>query len=150
MKSRHRYSVHPGILRMGAPGDAEKYLQEAPGYVEAMFSGKKAGLRPIYEELFNLATGLGDDVTVSPGKTIIPFYRSHVFAQVKPATPTRLDLGLCLRGVKASGRLTSTGGEAKGDRITHRIGISSTEEIDAEVRRWLRRAYEADEPPIRQ
>ena len=145
MKPKHpSYSVHPGILRMGAPGDAEKYLTEAPGYVEAMFAGKKAGLRPIYEALYELATGLGDDVTVSPGKTIIPFYRHHVFAQVKPTTQTRVDLGLCLRGVKPAGRLVSTGGEAKGDRITHRIGLSSIDEIDQEVRTWLRRAYEGD------
>jgi hypothetical protein len=84
---------------MGTPADAEQYLREVPGYVDAMFSGKKAGLRPIYEELLQLAFTLGRDVTVSPGKTIIPFYRHHVFAQVKPTTQTRVDLGLCLRGV---------------------------------------------------
>ena len=123
MKPKNPYSVHPGILRMGAPGDAEKYLKEAPGYVDAMFAGKKTALRPIYEELFRLATGLGEDVTVSPGKTIIPFYRTHVFAQVKPTTQTRVDLGFCLRGVKPTGRLGSTGGETKGDRMTHRIGL---------------------------
>ena len=144
MKPRNPYSVHPGILRMGTPGDAEKYLREAPGYVDAMFSGKKAVLRPIYEELFRLATALGEDVTVSPGKTIIPFYRTHVFAQVKPTTQTRVDLGFCLRGIQPAGRLVSTGGEAKGDRITHRIGLTSVAEIDREIRDWLKRAYEAD------
>ena len=147
MKSTNPYSVHPGILKMGAPGDAEKYLKAAPGYVEAMFSGKKTGLRPIYEQLLKVALALGKDVTVSPGKTIIPFYRHHVFAQVKPTTQTRVDLGLCLRGVKPAGRLVSTGGEAKGDRITHRIGLSSVGEIDQEVRTWLRKAYDADFTP---
>jgi hypothetical protein len=147
MKPRNPYAPHPGILRMGAPGDAERYLQEAPGYVDAMFSGKKEGLRPIYEELFRLATALGSDVTVSPGKTIIPFYRNHVFAQVKPATQSRVDLGLCLRGVKPAGRLADTGGAAKGDRITHRIGLTAVGEIDREVRDWLRRGYDADATP---
>ena len=33
---------------------------------------------------------------------------------------------------------------AKGDRITHRIPITSLEEIDDEVRRWLKTAYELD------
>ena len=126
---------------MGTPADAKQYLKDAPEYVDAMFSGKKAGLRPIFEELYHLARGLGNDVTVSPGKTIIPFYRTHVFAQVKPTTQTRVDLGLCLRGVKPEGRLIATGGEAKGDRITHRIGIGSVGEIDQEVQTWLKRAY---------
>lgn len=109
-----------------------------------MFGGKKAGLRPIYDELLKLAFKLGEDVAVSPGKTIIPFYRRHVFAQVKPTTQARVDLGLSLRGVKPSGRLVTTGGEVKGDRITHRIGISSVKEMDREVRDWLTRAYDAD------
>jgi hypothetical protein len=136
--------VHPGILKMGSATDAVKYLEEAPGYVDAMFSGKKAALRPVYDALLGLALALGRDVTVSPGKTIVPFYRRHVFAQVKPATQTRVDLGLCLRGVRPQGRLVSTGGESKGDRITHRIGIGSVAEIDREVRDWLTRAYQAD------
>ena len=144
MKPRHPCSVHPGILKMGEPGDAEAYLRAAPGYVDAMFSGPRAGLRPVYDELLALSFSLGKDVKVSPGKTIIPFYRHHVFAQVKPTTQKRIDLGFCLRGVKPTKRLVSTGGEAKGDRITHRIGIGSVAEIDQEVRDWLRQAYDAD------
>jgi Domain of unknown function (DUF5655) len=144
MNTKHPYSVHPGILKMGEPGDAGRYLAEAPAYVDAMFSGKKAGLRPIYDRLLALGFSLGKDVKVSPGKTIVPLYRNHVFAQIKPTTQTRVDLGFCLRGVRPTGRLVTTGGEARGDRITHRIGIASIAEIDQEVRDWLRRAYEAD------
>jgi hypothetical protein len=46
--------------------------------------------------------------------------------------------------LKAQGRLVETGGYAKKDRITHRIAISSPADIDGEVRRWLRVAYEGD------
>jgi hypothetical protein len=33
---------------------------------------------------------------------------------------------------------------AKGDRITHRFEITSPGEIDGEVRKWLKTAYELD------
>jgi hypothetical protein len=33
---------------------------------------------------------------------------------------------------------------AKKDRITHRIAIESVDEIDAEVKKWLKTAYELD------
>jgi hypothetical protein len=138
------YSVHPGLLRMGTAEDIEAYRRAAPGYVDAMFSAKKAALRPIYDSLLALAFSLGKDVKVSPARTIVPFYRNHVFAQVKPTTQSRVDLGFCLRGVRPDGRLVSTGGEAKGDRITHRIALSDVTEIDQEVKGWLRKAYEAD------
>jgi Domain of unknown function (DUF5655)/Domain of unknown function (DUF4287) len=115
-------------------------------FVEAMFSGKKAALRPIYDKLLKLALSIGTDVTASPGKTIVPLYRQHVFAQIKPTTNTRLDLGLALGALKATGRLISTGGFEKKDRITHRIPISSIDEIDADVKAWLKKAYALDAP----
>ena len=126
-------------------GDPEAYLRAAEQYVEEMFSGPRAALRPIYERLLGLGRALGDDVRICPGKTIVPFYRRHVFAQVKPATRTRIDMGFALGDTPASGRLVETGGFAKGDRITHRIPITSLDtEVDDEVRRWLKAAYDRD------
>jgi hypothetical protein len=125
-------------------GDPEAYLRAAEGYVEAMFSGPKAWLRPIYDELLQLGRSLGDDVRVCPCSTIVPIYRRHVFAQIKPATRTRIDFGFALGDTKPSGRLIDTGGFAKKDRITHRIPITATEEIDEEVKSWLKAAYDLD------
>src|SRR5262245_57188666 len=71
----------------------EKYLAAAPKYVDQQYSGKKQALRPIYEHLLHLAAKLGSDVKACPCKTIVPLYRRHVFAQLKPTTKTRLDLG---------------------------------------------------------
>ena len=87
---------------------------------------------------------LGKDVKICPCATIVPMYRKHVFAQIKPSTRTRIDLGFALKDMKPVGRLVDTGGFAKKDRITHRIPITSLADIDAEVGRWLRRAYDLD------
>ena len=124
--------------------DPEVYLQTAERYVDAMLSGKRAALRPVYDRLLALALSLGKDVKACPGKTIVPLYREHVFAQIKPATNTRIDLGLALGDTKPAGRLIDTGGLAKKDRITHRIEISAVKDIDAEVTRWLKMAYERE------
>jgi hypothetical protein len=125
--------------------DPEKYLQAAEGYVEAMFAGASAGLRPIYDELLRIGLALGKDVKACPCKTIVPLYRKHVFAQIKPATRTRIDFGLALNNTKAQGRLIDTGGFAKKDRITHRFAITRLGEIDDDVKGWLQAAYEMDE-----
>ncbi len=122
----------------------EAYLKAAEGYVEAMFAGGKAGLRPLYDVLLRLALKLGPDVKACPCTTIVPLYRTHVFAQLKPTTRTRLDLGLFLKGADPPARLLDTGGLARGDRITHRIPITKPAEIDDEVKHWLRTAYELD------
>jgi hypothetical protein len=124
--------------------DPESYLQAAEAYVEAMFAGSKAGLRPIYDQLLALGLGLAPDVKACPCQTIVPLYRRHVFAQIKPTTRTRIDLGFALGDTPATGRLLDTGGFQKKDRITRRIPITSPAEIDDEVKHWLRTAYERD------
>jgi hypothetical protein len=125
-------------------GDPEKYLEAAARYVEVMYAGAKAGLRPLHDKILELGRKLGKDVKACPCKTIVPLYRNHVFAQIKPTTRTRIDLGFALGNKKATGRLIDTGGFAKKDRITHRIPITKLSEIDDEVKGWLQLAYELD------
>ena len=126
--------------------DDQAYLARAEQYVEALFAGPKASLRPIYERLLQHAFALGADIRVSPCQTFVPVFRRHAIAQIKPSARTRIDLGLALRHYagKLPERLIDTGGAAKKDRITHRIELRSTGEIDAGVEKWLRIAYELD------
>ncbi|MEO6724137.1 MAG: DUF5655 domain-containing protein, partial [Blastocatellia bacterium] len=107
-------------------------------------AGSKAGLRPIYDRLLKIGLGIGNDVKACPCKTIVPLYRNHVFAQLKPTTRTRLDLGFALGSMKTPARLINTGGFEKKDRITHRIPVSLLEEIDDELKHWLKVAYDLD------
>lgn len=124
--------------------DPEAYLQAAEKWVDEMFSGNKARLRPIYDELLRLGLRIGKDVQACPCKTIVPLYRNHVIAQIKPATRTRIDFGLALGSLKTPKRLINTGGFEKKDRITHRFEISALDQIDEEVKKWLKVAYERD------
>jgi len=132
------------VAPRGWDWDPKAYLKQAIAFVDAQYPPKKAHLRPLYEALLQLGFAQGQDVKACPCKTMVPLYRNHVFAQIKPTTLTRLDLGFCLRGAKATSRLKSTGGEKKGDRITHRIEIKQPSDIDAEVKKYLQQAYAAD------
>jgi hypothetical protein len=122
----------------------EAYLLAAEKYVEAMYAGAKVALRPIYDALLDLGLQTGPDVKAGPCKTMVPLYRNHVFAQIKPTTNDRIDLGLSLGKCKTSKRLIDTGGYEKKDRITHRVPISQIAEIDEEVKQWLKTAYNLD------
>src|SRR5229473_5127514 len=78
----------------------EVYLKAAVRYVEEQYAGPKEKLRPIFDELLTLGKSLGSEVKACPCKTIVPLYREHVFAQIKPATNTRIDLGFALTHYK--------------------------------------------------
>jgi hypothetical protein len=151
LKEKHGLGMNYGSwlaeqsVGKGDDGDPETYLKQAEENVTKMFSGPKAGLRPIYDALLKLGRSLGHDVKVCPCQTIVPFYRNHVFAQIKPTTRTRIDLGLALKDMKVPQRLIDTGGFAKKDRITRRIEITSLADIDDGVKKWLAKAYAMDE-----
>ena len=137
------YSVHPSVISHKWC-DPDEYIESAERDVEAMFAGGKAKLRPVYNALLKLGLKTGKEAKACPCKTIVPLYRNHVFAQIKPTTQTRIDMGFALGDMKPKGRLIDTGGFAKKDRITHRIPISSPADIDDEVKHWLKVAYDRD------
>ena len=154
LKSQGLGTTQAGFVLQRAnakPGHAfddttEGYLAAAPGYVDGQYGGKKALLRPLFERIVALVRGLGMEAKVCPCETIVPFYRHHVFAEVRPLV-SRLDLGLALGDpatVKdSSGRLKDTGGFAKKDRITHRLEITTDADLEIALP-WLKRAYERD------
>ncbi|MEZ5969503.1 MAG: DUF4287 domain-containing protein [Hyphomonas sp.] len=101
------------------------------------YKGKET-LRPLYDALDSFARSLGSDVEISPRKTSVPFRRSKNFAVVTPATKSRIDLGLNLKGTPGSGRLIE---EKPGGMCTHKVKLESLDDFDAEVKAWLTDAY---------
>lgn len=153
LKSKHKLGMNnAGWLAERASGkggefdDPESYLRNAVRYVEEQYAGPKEKLRPIYDELLKLGKAMGAEVKACPCKTIVPLYRKHVFAQIKPTTNARIDLGFALAHYKGKlpKRLIDTGGLARKDRITHRIELKAAEEIDGDVKKWLKIACDLD------
>ena len=150
LKSKHNFGTNSAWWiaeradgKGGEEDTPQQYLASAIKYVEDQYAGKKSGLRPLFDELLALGKSLGPDVKACPCKTVVPLYREHVFAQLKPTTNKRIDLGLCFSGYKGRlpARLIDTGGLAKKDRITHRIEVTSSADIDSELSNWFRTAY---------
>jgi predicted transport protein len=109
--------------------------------VDDQYSGRRAPLRPIYEELVRAVRALGDDVEILPRGTYVTFARSNQFAIAKPGSG-RVDLGLRLPGVEPTARLLDAGSFGSGS-ITHKVSLHDATELDDDVRRFLRAAYEA-------
>ncbi len=105
--------------------------------VDAQYAGPKAALRPLCDQLIAAASSFGSDVEVAPKKTSVSLRRAKQFAVIEAPSRTRIALGLNLRGLEADGRLLVAGG-----MCTHRVDLTSLEEIDAELLGWLRDAYD--------
>ncbi len=111
---------------------------DASDLVRAQYE-KKQSLLPIYEKLEAAARKFGKDVEISPKKTYVSLRREKQFALIKPATKTRVDVGIQLKGEPATERLV----ECKAASMTsHQVSIEDTNGVDAELVGWLKKAYE--------
>ncbi len=109
--------------------------------VAAQYQGAKAGLRPIYDAILKIVQSFGNDVEIAPKKAYVSLRRNKQFALVQPSTKDRIDIGINLKGVKPGRRLEASG--SFNAMVSHRVRISSEKDVDAEVKAWLRKAYDA-------
>mgnify|MGYP001822003379 CR=1 FL=1 len=107
--------------------------------VSIQYQGKES-LKPIYDSLINEVSSFGPDVTITPKKASVSIIRKRQFALIKPATKTRIDLGLKLGSKDLTDRLLNSG--PFGTMCTHRVQLTRTDQVDKELIGWLKEAYE--------
>ena len=105
--------------------------------VALQYAGPKAPLLPIYKLLVAAAIALGDDVEVVPKKTGVSLRRSKQFALIEVPSAKRVQLGLQLRDEPTTERLLA--GNAM---CSHRVSLSTVDDVDDELLGWLHDAYE--------
>jgi Domain of unknown function (DUF4287)/Domain of unknown function (DUF5655) len=133
----HGYANQIAIRTLAA---ADAPAAGSPDLVDAQFAGAKAAVRPIYDAIVSAVGGFGPDVEVAPKKANVSLRRSKQFGLIQPSTASRIDVGLILKDVPASGRLEASG--SFNAMFTHRVRVGSLAEVDAELIGWLRRAYD--------
>ncbi|WP_341227462.1 DUF4287 domain-containing protein [uncultured Arcticibacterium sp.] len=117
-----------------------KDKQDSPeDLVSKQYTGKEV-LKPIYDKLLEVILAFGNDITKTPKKDSVSLIRKRQFALIKPATKTRIDLGLKLKGKPETERLGNSG--PFGTMCTHRVKLETATEVDEELISWLREAYE--------
>ena len=76
--------------------------------VQNQYKGKEE-LIPIYESILTVVKDFGKDIIITPKKTSVSIIRKKQFALIKPATKTRIDLGLKLKDKPLTDRLENSG-----------------------------------------
>lgn len=108
--------------------------------VADLYTGKKAGLKPLHDALLNAITSFGTDVELAPKKGYVSLRRKKQFAMLQPTTATRLDVGIILKDVPTTERLESAAGFNA--LFTHRVRVNSINNVDDQLIIWLKQAYD--------
>lgn len=128
--------VHVALQSHGAAAAEGKSGDEV---LDALYTGPKAAMRPIHDRLM-AAIGKFGDFEVAPKKTYVSLRRKKQFATIGPATNTRFEVGLNMKGVPGTARLEAL---PPGGMCQYRVKVADAKEVDAELIAWIRQAYDS-------
>lgn len=106
--------------------------------LDTIYVGGKAHMRPIHEKIKAAVDAMGEYET-APKKGYVSLRRKRQFAMVGPATNTRMEVSLNMKGVPGAGRLEE---QAPGGMCSHKVRLTSVDEVDDELVGWIRQAFE--------
>jgi Domain of unknown function (DUF4287)/Domain of unknown function (DUF5655) len=109
-------------------------------HVDKHFTGAKAVWRQAFDNLMRQVDKFGGDVRLSPSDSYISINRGDTKIGIFHVTAKKVNIGIKLRGTPPRGRLEPSG--TWNSMVTHRVQITEPREIDDQIVRWLREAYD--------
>jgi hypothetical protein len=104
-----------------------------------IYSGPKASLRPIHDALMQSIRTFGA-FEVAPKKGYVSLRRKKQFAMIGPATNTRVEVGLNMKGVRETARLQAL---PPGGMCQYKVKVTDVNEVNEELVAWVHKAYES-------
>lgn len=130
--------VHTVLKSDGQSAAAAQGIS-AEQVLDGLYTGPKEVLRPIHDKLIVAMRKFGD-FEEAPKKTYVSYRRKKQFAMIGPATNTRVEVGLNMKGVEATDRLQQL---PAGQMCNYKVKLTDAKEVDAELIAWIKTAYEA-------
>ena len=106
--------------------------------LDEIYSGAKANMRPIHEELMQDIRKFGA-FEIAPKKGCVILRRKKQFVMIGPKTNTRFEVGINTKGLGKSARLLE---QPKGSMCSYIVNVTDAKEVDSELLSWIKSAYE--------
>lgn len=114
-------------------------ITDKDSLVTIQYKGKES-LIPIYKKVKTAILKFGKDVEIAPKKSYVSVRRKKQFAMLIPATKTRFEIGINLKGTKGKGILEEI--NKANSMCSHKIKITDSKQVNKELINWLKLAYE--------
>lgn len=106
--------------------------------ITKQYQGKEH-LKPLFDRLMGEILKFGNDIEIAPKNSYVSLRRKKQFATLNPATKTRFEIGINLKGQIPKGKLEA---EKPNAMCSHKINIADINDIDKEVFEWIKAAYD--------
>ena len=126
------------VLKTDAQSAAKEKGLTTEDVLDEIYSGPKAGLRPIHEKLMQAFTQFGE-FEIAPKKGYVSLRRKRQFAMLGPATNTRVELGINIKELEADERLLA---QPAGSMCNYKVKLTDATQVDETILSWVRQAYD--------
>lgn len=130
---------YANLISMKARAADAGSVEDKSTLIDAQYKGKES-LKPIYDKLIKAVGKFGKDLEISPKKAYVSLRRKKQFAMLIPATKTRFEVGINMKGQKGQGILEEI--TKANSMCSHVIKITDPKEANKDVISWLRKAYD--------
>lgn len=129
--------VHYALKSDGASA-AKKGAMSEDDVLNGIYSGPKEALRPIHDSLMKHIKNFGE-FEIAPKKGYVSLRRKKQFAMIGPATNSRVEVGLNVKGLPAAGRLEAI---PPGGMCNYKVKLTEVSQVDKELIGWIKLAFE--------
>jgi predicted transport protein len=140
LKESHGLSYgFANLIAHKAKGSDAGSAQDQDELITKQYQGKEHFI-PIYQKLMSEIEKFGNDIEIAPKNAYVSLRRKKQFALLQPATKTRFEIGIILKGQESQGKLEAI--NTANAMCSHKINVAGENDIDIEVIDWLKKAYE--------
>lgn len=107
--------------------------------IAEQYKGKEH-FKPLYDKLIAITRDFGGDMDIAPKKAYVSLRRKKQFAILKPATKTRFEIELNLKGIEPQGKLEEI--KTANAMCSHVIKLTVENDVDQDIVNWMSKAYD--------
>ena len=139
LKEKHSLSHgFANLIALKAKGSDAGSAISQDDLILKQYQGKEL-LKPLYEKIISEIQLFGNDIKIAPKNAYVSLRRKKQFAILQPATKTRFEIGINLKGQEPKGKLEAL--NSSNAMCSHKINIADLKDIDEEVLDWIKTAY---------
>lgn len=127
------------LIAHKAKGSDAGSAENQDDLITKQYQGKEH-FKPLYDKLMEHIQSFGSDIEIAPKNAYVSLRRKKQFAILQPATKSRFEIGIILKGQAPQGKLEAI--STANAMCSHRINIAGINEIDKEVLDWILKAYD--------
>ena len=140
LKDEHSFTHgFANLVALKSKGSDAGSVDDKDSLVEKQYVGKE-NLKPIYEKLLAEVLKFGNDIEVAPKNAYVSLRRKKQFGSLQPATKSRFEIGLNLKGEPGEGLLEEI--TTPNTMFSHKIKLESLSDVNTDIINWLRKAYD--------